>query len=201
MKTPTLQSRPWWFRSSNVADGSEPLRTTAYPPAGAWASPCGSGSRRFAPGIAPAIAAVPSPATHVSVGVTIPDAGRRGRSGEFRPGALGPASRLRRRDADASAGAPRGARSALAGAGRRVQLASRSKLLASLLLLDKAATLRVWGSALIQTMKSTAHDDGQYRGGPSHVYRRKSGETAAPNSVCLRMRPTSRAALIGAGSF
>jgi hypothetical protein len=35
----------------------------------------------------------------------------------------------------------------------------------------------------------------------SYVYLRKSGDTAVPNSMCLRIRPTSRAALIGAGSF
>lgn len=34
-----------------------------------------------------------------------------------------------------------------------------------------------------------------------YVYFRKSGDTAVPNSMCLRIRPTSRAALIGAGSF
>jgi len=35
----------------------------------------------------------------------------------------------------------------------------------------------------------------------AYVYFRKSGDTAVPNSMCLRIRPTSRAALIGAGSF
>jgi hypothetical protein len=34
-----------------------------------------------------------------------------------------------------------------------------------------------------------------------YVYFRKSEDTAVPNSISLRMRPTSRAALIGAGSF
>ena len=33
------------------------------------------------------------------------------------------------------------------------------------------------------------------------VYFRKSGEVATPYSICFRIRPTSRDALIGAGSF
>jgi hypothetical protein len=51
--------------------------------------------------------------------------------GELRPGALGPASRLRRRYADAPAGAPRCAPSAPARARRRVPPASKGGLLAA----------------------------------------------------------------------
>jgi hypothetical protein len=36
---------------------------------------------------------------------------------------------------------------------------------------------------------------------PAYAYLRKSGETGVPNSTCFKIRPTSRAALIGAGSF
>ena len=51
-----------------------------------------------------------------------------------------------------------------------------------------------------------AHEDGEAHNlkvavESAYVYFRKSGDTAIPNSMCLRMRPTSRAALIGAGSF
>jgi hypothetical protein len=67
--------------------------------------------------------------------MTIPDAERRGRrDGERRPGALGPASRLRRRYADAPAGAPRYAPSAPAEARRRFPPASQSALPAAFFL-------------------------------------------------------------------
>jgi hypothetical protein len=97
------------------------------------ASPCGSGSRRFAPGVAPVMA----PMRHRQlasppVRVTIPDAsGVTAATVSLRPSALGPASRLRRRYADAPAGAPRGAPSAPAGARRRFPPASKSGLLAA----------------------------------------------------------------------
>src|SRR6516225_8958263 len=65
------------------------------------------------------------------VRVTIPDAsGVTAATVRLRPGALGLASRLRRRYADAPAGAPRGAPSAPAGARRRFPPASKCGLLA-----------------------------------------------------------------------
>src|SRR5258708_7259361 len=75
--------------------------------------------------------------------VTIPDAGRgRRRNGEFRPGALGPASRLRRRYADAPASAPLRAPSAPAAARRRFPPASKSGLLAAFFFLWDRALVR-----------------------------------------------------------
>src|ERR1700686_4678975 len=61
--------------------------------------------------------------------------------GELRPGALGPASRLRRRYADAPAGAPRCAPSAPAEARRRVPPASQSGLLAAFIFAMRLAPL------------------------------------------------------------
>jgi hypothetical protein len=110
----------------------ERLRATAYRLSGLLRLPTGRALARYAPRVARAIAAIHHAqlaALPVRIAIPAPAAGRR--TGELRPGALGPASRLRRRYADAPAGAPRGAPSAPVGARRRFPPASKSGLLAA----------------------------------------------------------------------
>src|SRR5216684_676864 len=72
---------------------------------------------------------------------------------ELRPGALGPASRLRRRYADAPAGAPRCARSAPAGARRRFPPASKSGLLVAFIFAGEATILRACRTVHLQNLR------------------------------------------------
>ena len=94
--------------------------------------PTGRALARFAPGVARAIVAIHhTQLAAPPVRITIPDPAawppqRRAPSRRTRS----PASRLRRRYADAPAGAPRGAPSAPVGARRRFRPASKSGLLA-----------------------------------------------------------------------